>query len=97
MFVSSDKVVFSSYTVRDLLRCTAALLEADRLGLKFHTLSLRTWLETTVVSDHHKFAGWLIMQPKKVVDVWLKLANSGTSSSWLRHEMNRLEQNVGSV
>jgi hypothetical protein len=92
MSVSSKDYVFGSYTVTDLNRSTGALLEADEVGLKFHTLGLRTWLETTVVQDHHKFAEWLYYQPKKVVDVWLKLANSGTSSPWLSHEMNRIER-----
>lgn len=93
MSVSSN-YIFGSYSDKDLQYYSAALVEYVRYGTPLHTLGLRTWLETMVIQDHHKFAGWLIKQDGVVMDAWLRLARSGTSSPWLRPLMDELSMEV---
>lgn len=93
MSVSND-YVFGSYSKKDLQYKSDALVDYVRFGKPLHTCGLRTWLETMVIQDHHKFAGWLIKQDDVIQNAWLRLARSGTSSPWLRPLMDELNMEV---
>lgn len=93
MFVSSE-YVFGSYTHENLMFYSVELVRQIRAGRPLHTMGLRTWLETMPIPDHYKFAAWLIRQDSVVMDAWLRLARSGTSSPWLRPVMDELSMEV---
>lgn len=92
MIVSSDEFIFDIYDDRYLNRLSELLLRSDVAGFDLcRLLYVRTWLETVPVNCHHKFAGWLLDQDGKVIDVWLKLADCRCCAPWLRSHLMELE------
>lgn len=90
----SSRYVCGSYTHDDLMFYSTGLIKQMRAGRPLHTIGLRTWLETMPIPDHYTFAAWLIKQDGVVMDAWLRLARSGTSSPWLRPLMDELSMEV---